>query len=188
MFDRRLDAPAWFHDLWIITAFMTIIMYSVQHADLKIPFLNVVQTFLCWPSILEGYLTLFAIWAMRYVQRILGTCGFCSFMTYQFICFLPIFILVTLMYGFGINFSFLNFIPYSLYVFVAWRLPSVVFAKPLTDKFILSLAMFLIFLAKFPFSLFPLTTAICGYCLWARDLFKIQRSLIHSLLFIRTVA
>jgi hypothetical protein len=56
-----------------------------------------------------------------------------------------------------------------------WRLPAVVFAEPLTDKFVVSLSMFLVFSGKFPYSILTLGAAVAGYYLWTYDVLKLRR-------------
>jgi hypothetical protein len=84
------------------------------------------------------------------------------------------FVAVVRLKGFRMNYSLMNFIPHSLYVFMFWRLPAVVFAELLADKFIVSLSMFLVFSGKFPYSVLTFGAAVAGYYLWTYNVLKLR--------------
>ena len=96
-------------------------------------------------------------------------------MTYNAITYIPVFVSVVYFAGFRLRFSLLNFVPYSLFVFTIWRVPAVKFADPVTDKMAVSLAMLIVFLARFPYSLLVVGTSALRYYLWTYDLLKIRK-------------
>ncbi|OHT01269.1 hypothetical protein TRFO_31938 [Tritrichomonas foetus] len=132
---------------------------------------------LCWPTILEGFCMAFCLWAFRHIERLLGRKSFAIYLLYNVLTFLPTFLLILQIRGFKSHFSFLFFIPFSLFVFMLWRLPATHYSGPLTDKFIVCLAVFIVVVLRFPFSIMTLLSASIGYYCWTFDIFKLRRIL-----------
>jgi hypothetical protein len=61
-----------------------------------------------------------------------------------------------------------------------WKIPAVLYADPLTDKFVVSLSMFLIVLAKFPYSILAMGSAVAGFYLWSLDALKLRYLMSHE--------
>jgi hypothetical protein len=173
--ERSFEGSAILSDVSLFVGFLTIVLYFAQDKNLEIPILDVIQTVFCWPSFLEGFLITVCLWAFRHIERMLGLRGFVTYLAYNALTYSVPFFLVVRLKGFRAHYSLLNFIPHSLYVFMFWRLPAVVFAEPLTDKFVVSLSMFLIFSSKFPYSILTLGAAVAGYYLWAYDLLNLRK-------------
>ena len=163
----------------IIVGFLTAVLSYAQDGQYSIPLLDILQSFLCWPTVLEGFCIAFCLWSFRHIERLLGQKSFILFFLYNFLSYIPTFLLVTAIKGFKYHFSFLFFIPFSLFIFMFWKLPSVVYSGPLTDKFIVCLAVFIITLLRFPFSIMAILSGVCGYYLWNTDLLKLKRMLLN---------
>ena len=173
----RSDLPGGLlDDVAGMTAFLTLVLYFAQDRALEIPLLDVVQTLFCWPSLFEGILTVYCLWSCRVVLVILGDIGFRSYLVYQFLTYLLPFIIIVSAFGFRVHFSLLNFIPYSLFVFVMWRIPvSFRTPDPITGKDLLLLVMSLVIIGRFPFSLAALASGALGYFCWKRDVLAIRK-------------
>jgi hypothetical protein len=172
--DRTLVGSAILSDIVILAGFLTTILHFAQDETLEIPALDVLQTLFCWPSFFEGLLATLCLWSFRHIERMLGLRGLVIYLVYNAITYSLPFFIVLLWKGFHAHFSLLNFLPYSLYVFMFWRIPAVMFADPLTDKVTVSLSLFLIVVAKFPYSLLALLAAAAGYWLWSCDILQIR--------------
>lgn len=172
-----LLSPGWIKDIAYVSVFMTLVIYAVEHEMLDVTFFHVLRRIVCWTSNFETVIAVFMIWVTRHMQIILSSRGYSCYMLYQLLCFLVPFVLLMVFYGIRVKMSLLNFIPYSVYVFVFWRFPSAICTGPLTDKFVVSLAMILQFLAGFPLSIVPLCCSIIGYICWTNDLLKLRRFL-----------
>jgi hypothetical protein len=98
-----------------------------------------------------------------------------AYLLYNAVTYALPFLFVLRIKGFHAKFSLLGFVPHSLYVFMLWRLPAVMFAEPLTDKFVVSLSMLLIVTGRFPYSILSLCAAAAGYWAWSCDLLKIRK-------------
>jgi hypothetical protein len=171
---RSFEGSPILSDIALFVGFLTTVLYFAQDPSLEIPILDVVQTLCCWPSFLEGFLITICLWAFRHIERMLSVNGFLAFLLYNAITYIPFFILVLKLKGFHARFSLLGFVPHSLYIFMVWRLPSVMFTEPLTDKFVISLSMLLVLTARFPYSIMSLLSAAFGYWAWNSDLFRIR--------------
>lgn len=180
MFNGSLVFPekSFLRDLCCISGFFTAVLYFAQTRVLEIPFLDVLQTLVSWPSLVEGIMSLLCIWSCRHIQRILGIRELTIYFVYNAIVFLVPFTWVILSAGFRAHFSLMNFIPYSLFVFTLWRIPTVMWANPITDKHALCFMMIVLMGAKFLFSCFALASAIAGYCLWSIDAFKLRNKVV----------
>lgn len=177
MFKGSLDfsgAPIT-ENIVILLGFLTIVLYLAQDKSVTIPILDIIQTFLCWPTIFEGIHVAFCMWSCRHIERMLGLKCFVIYLLYQFITYLPIFFFVLLLKGFKGHFSFLFFIPFSLFVFMIWRIPSDVYAGPLTDKFIVCLSFVFVIILRFPYSIMTIFSSAFGYYLWDRDFLLLKR-------------
>jgi hypothetical protein len=179
--DASFEGSQILADIALFIGFLTAVLYFTQDQTIEIPLLDIVQTLLCWPSFLEGFLITFCLWSFRHIERMLGLSGFIAFIIYNFLAYLGPFFLVLTLKGFHARFPLLGFIPHSLFVFMIWRLPAVMFAEPLTDKFVISLSMLLVVTGRFPYSIFSLLAAIAGYSAWSHDVLWIRKLLsMHS--------
>lgn len=162
-------------DTVITLSFLTVVLVSVQDQSVSIPILDIIQTFLCWPTIFEGVSAFFCLWCFRQIERMFGLKGFIIFLLYNFLTFLPSFLISLEIYGFKGHFSFLYFIPFSLFIFMLWRIPATFYSGPLTDKFIVCLSFFFIIALRLPISILALMSAILGYYLWSIDFFRFKK-------------
>lgn len=177
MFKGSLDfsgAPI-IENIVTLLGFLTIVLYLAQDKSVTIPILDIIQTFLCWPTIFEGIHIAFCMWSLRHIERLLGLKSFTIYLLYNFITYVPIFLFVLLLKGFKGHFSFLFFVPFSLFIFMIWRLPSEVYSGPLTDKFIVCLSFVFVVILRFPYSILVILSSALGYYLWARDYLMIKR-------------
>jgi hypothetical protein len=101
--------------------------------------------------------------------------GFLAFLLYNSLTYVPLFLIVLKLKGFHARFSLLGFIPHSLFVFMLWRLPAVMFTEPLTDKFMISLSMLLVVIGRLPYSILSLFAAASGYWAWTNDFLRIRK-------------
>lgn len=161
--------------LSFFSSFLTIVLHFSQHPLLEIPILDTIQTFLCWPSLFECVATYLCLWACRYIETILGEKEFLVFLIYNLMTFLGPFLFVISVFGFRTHFSLFSFVPYSLYIFAFWRFPAVIAADPLTDKFIVSLSMVIVFLGRFPYSILTLLSSILGFMMWNIDFLGLRK-------------
>lgn len=177
MFNGGLDfsgAPI-IENIVILLGFLTIVLYLAQDKSVTIHILDIIQTFLCWPTVLEGIHIAFCLWCFRHIERLLGMKSFNIYLLYNFITYLPIFLLALQIKGFKGHISFLFFIPFSLFIFMIWRIPSVVYSGPLTDKFIVCLSFVFVIVLRFPFSILTILSSALGYYLWTKDALMLKR-------------
>lgn len=173
-------------DLWIegspilsnfvfLIGFFTLVLSAAQEDDIVIPALDVFHTFISWPNFNEGAIITVCIWCFRNIERALGLKVLILFLIYNFITYLPLFILTIFLQGFRYHFSFFFFVPYSLYVFIFWQIPPVKLFYFLSDKMVISFAFLFLTICHFPFSLFPLISGIVGNILWSFDVFGLKK-------------
>ena len=160
-------------NLIVIADFLTILLYLSKDEN-EIYFLDVVQTLFCWPSLFQGLIITFCLWSFRYLERILGQLTLVIYMLYNLISYLPFFVAILVFKGFKYNMSLLIIIPISFLVFTIWRIPEMNVYKNVTDKMIISILMFLVFILS-PFQcLVALLSSIIGYNFWEKDIFKLM--------------
>ena len=173
-------------DLWIegspiltnlvfLIGFFTLVLSAAQEDDIVVPTLDIFHTFISWPNFNEGTIITLCIWCSRNIERILGLKVLIQFLFYNFITYLPLFILTIFLKGFRYHFSFFFFVPFSLYIFIVWQIPPIKMFSFLSDKMIVSLAYLFLVLCHFPYSLFPLISAIIGNILWSFDVFNLKK-------------
>ena len=174
MFEGETAFPPIISKLTLFSEFLTVVLTSAQDPSTKIKILDILQTFFCWPSKYQGFLVFVLLYATRGIERILGTTSFITFLIYNFICFLPVFLLVMYFEGFDHHFPFLLFIPLSLFVYSLFKIPSSFVEAPLTDKLLVCMIFFLFFLHHIlPYTLALISVSLGNY-LWHIDLFKIR--------------
>jgi hypothetical protein len=173
--DRTFNGSPVLSDIALFVGFLTTVLYFAQDPVLEIPILDVIQTLCCWPSFLEGLLITFCLWAFRHIERMLSVNGLIAFFIYNAITYALPFLFVLKVKGFHARFPLFGFVPHSLYIFMLWRLPAVMFTEPLTDKFVITLAMLLVITGRFPYSLLSLLAAAGGYWTWNCDFFHIRK-------------
>ena len=125
-------------NLIFLLAFFTIIIVVAQEDEIIIPVLDVFQTFISWPTSNNGPILTVCLWSFRHIERILGSSVFSHFLFYNFITFLPFFILTVYLKGFIYHFSMFYFLPYSMFVYSFWEIPSVSLFYLITDKLLVS--------------------------------------------------
>jgi hypothetical protein len=173
--DRSFNGSPILADFAIYVGFLTTVLYFAQHPILQIPVLDIIQTLCCWPSFLEGVLITLCLWAFRHIERMLSVKGLVAFFIYNSITYAVPFFFVLKLKGFHARFPLFGFVPHSLYVFMLWRLPAVMFTEPLTDKFVITLTMFLVVIGQFPYSILSVLAAVGGYWAWNCDFFRIRK-------------
>jgi hypothetical protein len=162
-------------NLVFVLGFLTIIVGAAQDDTMEIPLLDILHTFISWPSFNQGALLSACIWCFRYVERILSSRHLLIFFAYNLVTFLPFFILVIYLKGFTEHFSFFYFVPFSLYGYVFWHLPSTTVYDFLSDKAVLTLFIILAMILAFPWGFLPLAPALLGNLAWAFDLLWIRK-------------
>jgi hypothetical protein len=172
--ELSFEGSPFLSDIILVVGFLTTVLYFAQDPGLEIRPLDIIQTLFCWPSFFEGLLATICLWSFRHIERMLGIRGLFCYFAYNAVTYLGAFFMVLGLKGFRAHFSLLNFVLYSLYVFMFWKIPAVLYADPLTDKFVVSLSMFLIVLAKLPYSILAMGSAVAGFYLWSIDLFRFR--------------
>ena len=147
-------------NLIVIADFLTILLYLSKDEN-EISFFQVL-------------IITFCLWSFRYLERILGQLTLVIYMLYNLISYLPFFVAILVFKGFKYNMSLLIIIPISFLVFTIWRIPEMNVYKNVTDKMIISILMFLVFILS-PFQcLVALLSSIIGYNFWEKDIFKLM--------------
>ena len=163
-----------FHDsiltpnIAFLTLFMTVVLSIAQDDSLPIPALDVFQCFFCWKSMFEAGIITGSLWMLRHIERLIGTKMLFKFFVVNMLTFLPFFAALILALGFKIHFSFFYFLPFSLFLFSIWKIPSLAIAGHLTDKLVVICLLILLVYLQFPYSIAPLISSIIGYCIWNR--------------------
>jgi hypothetical protein len=173
--DRSFNGSPILSDVALFIGFLTTVLYFAQDPVLEIPVLDVIQTLCCWPSFLEGFLITLCLWAFRHIERMLSVNGLVAFLIYNALTYAIPFLFVLKLKGFHARFPLFGFVPYSLYVFMLWRLPAVMFTEPLTDKFVITLSMLLVVTGQFPYSILSILAAVGGYWIWNCDFLRIRK-------------
>lgn len=163
--------------MMISCGFMSIVINLAQDDNFDIQIFHLLHTFICWPSIAEALIISFILWSFRYVERLLGEKSLFCFLLNNFIVFFPVFCVIIRIAGIKHHFSFLFFIPCSLFVFMVWRIPSTPIYKnsKLNDKVIITILFSIESILQFPFSFLCLLSSSFGYYFWVNDSFKIRR-------------
>jgi hypothetical protein len=159
----------------LLLGFFTIILEAAQEEDLVIKTLDVFQTLMSWPSFNEGLLLTVCIWSFRGVERIMGSNLLLVFLLYNLLAFLPTFLSIIFLKSFRLHFSLFYFVPYSLYIYTLWEIPATQVASFFSDKLLISIVFLVAVIIRFPFSLFPVFSAILGNVLWSFDVFRLKR-------------
>lgn len=154
---------------------MSITVNLAQDGIFEIMLLDVIQTFICWPSLLETIFISCILWMLRHIERLIGILSILTYFFIQMLCSLPFFCFVLSWKGFKKHYSFLYFVPYSLFVYMVWRIPS--YHSAFIDKILPSILFSLIILLNFPFSIFNLIAAVLGYSFWINHSFRFQKCL-----------
>lgn len=177
--DLSLENSKFISFIIIFCGFMSIVVDLAQDGNFDIHEFYILQTFFCWPSIIEDFIISFILWSFRYIERLIGEKTMICFLLNNLITFLPIFCVTIYIYGIKRHFSFLFFIPCSLFIFMLWRIPSTPFFKvpKLSDKIIVTILFSIEVIMQFPLSALSLISSICGYIFWVNDSFKIKRIL-----------
>lgn len=163
----------------ISCGFMSIVVNLAQDGNFDIQEFHILHTFLCWPSIAEDLMMSFILWSFRYIERLLGEKSMVCLLLNNLIVFLPMFCVTIYISGIKRHFSFILFIPCSLFVFMIWRIPSAPFLKipKMSDKAIVTILFSIELIMQFPFSALSLITSVFGYIFWLNDSFGIKRIL-----------
>jgi hypothetical protein len=127
-----------------------------------------------WPSVYEGLLLTVCLWCFRGVERILGSGLLCVFLLYNGLVFVPCFIGIIFLRGFISHFSLFYFVPYSLYIFTLWEIPTTPVVRMLSDKVLISALLITAASLRLPYSLIPLGTGVIGNVLWSFDAFWLK--------------
>jgi hypothetical protein len=173
--DTSLDGCPILLDILIFIGLLTVVLAFVQDPSLEIRALDVVQTLLCWPSLLEGVVASVCVWAMRNVERILGFRGLSAYLFYHAVAYSVPFALVLATEGFRGHYSLPNFVPHALFAFAVWRLPAVPRPLSIPDKIIVAAAVALLVAGRYPNSLLTLFATAAGHWLWSIDALGIKQ-------------
>lgn len=159
----------------LVTSFLTIVLCIAQDNDSPILLLDVIQSLLCWPSIIVGTLIVAVGWAFRILERILGPYAFGIYHLYQFITYLPFYILSVSVFHFSSRAPLLAFAPFGMFVYVMWRLPATQLIPKFYDKYLIVIIYIIIIVFMRQFGAFALVSSIIGYFLWTNDLLMLRR-------------
>jgi hypothetical protein len=162
-------------EIILFIGLLTLVLASVQDCNLEILALDVVQTLICWPSLLEGVVATGCLWAMRNVERILGFRGLAVYLVYHAVTYSIPFALVLTTQGFHGHYSLPNFVPHALFAFALWRLPAIRGPLLIPDKICVTAAVALLVADCYPQSLLTLLAAAAGYWLWSLDALGLKR-------------
>ena len=154
--------------------FFTLVFYFAQDDEIVVPLLDVCQSLFSWPSVHEGIILTTFIWALRHIERLFAFHYFVIFLIYNFLTFLPIYILIIAMNGFHSHFSLFYFVPFSMFIYSLWEIPASKVFSFITDKFILCFAILTIIISHFPFPSYCLPAAILGNVCWFYDILKLK--------------
>ncbi|OHT01510.1 hypothetical protein TRFO_31660 [Tritrichomonas foetus] len=184
--DLSLDNSKITSIVLITCGFMSVVVSLAQDDIFEIPALDIIQTLICWPSIFESVIISFTLWSLRHIERILGIRSISEFFFINFLISIPTFYFAIFISGFKRHYSIMFFIPYSLFIFMIWRLPAITFhSKPkINDKVLISIIFIFEILWQLPYSILSLIAANIGYMLWSYDKFKFRerRHNINSLI------
>jgi hypothetical protein len=150
-------------------------MAAAQEEGMVVPTLDVFHTIISWPSFNEGAVICTVLWCFRNVERVLGSKTFLVFLAYNLILYFPVFCTVVYFKGFALHYSLFYFVPYSLYAYAAWHIPSSTLVSVLSDKLLISLMLLIDLVVAFPYGFGPLLTGIAGTILWRIDLLKLKK-------------
>lgn len=153
--------------------FFTLILVTAQEDEFSILILDIIQTFVSWPNYIIAAINTTCLWCFRNIERILGSKTFLILELYNLISFSVIFLLIIALKGFKSHFSFFYFIPYSLYVYTFWEIPSVKIYNIVSDKIIVTIAFIILAFANFPYFMLSLIPAIVGNIMYQYDVFHI---------------
>ena len=172
--DFGFDGAPLLMNILMLSGFMSVVLFLAQEDDLVIPVLDLVQSLVCWPNFYEFLIITGSMWCFRYIERIMGTRILVNFFIYNFIAYTPFYVTVVYFFGFRSHFSFLYFIPFSLFVYILWNMPSVN-VSGIGDKVLMSTMFLAILFISFPLAFVPLGTAIIGNILYHFDLFRLKK-------------
>jgi hypothetical protein len=77
--------------------------------------------------------------------------------------------------GCSLHFSFFYFVPFSLFIYSLWHLPSTALWSRVSDKGFICVLFGVEMIFGFPWAFLPLVSAILGTVLWGLDAFRIKR-------------
>jgi hypothetical protein len=158
-----------------LMGFFTLIMSAAQEDGMVVPVLDAFQTFLSWPSFNEGAILSVILWCFRNVERVLGSRVLLIFLAYNFGLFLPVFAAVVYFKSLHIHFSLFYFVPYSLFAYTVWHIPSTPLFSRLSDKGLLLFLVLIDLVFSFPYGFGPLVAGILGTVLWRIDLLRLKK-------------
>lgn len=162
-------------NILMLSTFMSIVLLLAQEDDLVIPILDIIQSLICWGTFYQCVIISACFWCFRYIERMLSTRILVNFLIYNAVTYIPFWGLVIFFKGFKIHFSLLYFIPFSLFIFTIWQLPSIPVSGKLEDKIVLTLTFALLLVITFPYGFVPLITSIFGNILFEIDFFRLQK-------------
>ena len=156
---------------------MTIVLLLAQEDKLEIPILDIVQSLICWGTFYECIILSACFWCFRHIERMLSTRILINFFIYNAICYAPFWGLIVYFKGFKSHFSLMYFIPFSLFIYTVWQLPSIPIpvSGKLEDKIVLTMMFVILLVITFPYGFCPLLTSILGNILFEIDFLRLAR-------------
>ena len=165
--------------IFLHVEFLTIVLSSVQSSKNRIFFLDIIQTFLCWPTNTQGICISILLWCFRSIERILGHTGLLIYLLYSLITFIPVFCFAIYLEGFEHHFPFLIFVPLSLFVYTMIRIPDG-YHSVFSDKFGIIMVFFLVLIQNIIPNTLSLFAALLGYFIWKKDCFRLRKLICRS--------
>ena len=120
----------------VFCGFMSIVAILAQDEIFDVPILDIFQTLICWPSMIEVVVISFTLWSLRHIERLLGQNSTQLFLLVNFVTYAPTFCAIIYTFGIKSHYSLLFFVPYSLFIFMLWRVPALSLDK--MDKLLIS--------------------------------------------------
>jgi hypothetical protein len=158
-----------------LLGFFTLIMSAAQEDGMIVPALDLFHTFISWPSFNEGAILSAVCWCFRNIERVLGSKILLAFLAYNFALYVPVFVLVNFFNGFHRHYSMFYFVPYSIYAYAVWNIPSGRLVSMISDKVLISVMILIDLAIAFPYGFGPLITGIIGTMIWRIDLLRLKK-------------
>lgn len=155
--------------------FLTIVVLWTGDSDDRLLFIEAAHSILCYSSFKECFLTVLILWSFRNIERMMGSRPLLNLFIYNLLTYLPFFVLMVVFLGFLRNIILIRFIPYSLFIYMLWNLPSISVSGFLGDKIVVILFFVALMIPTFPFCFVPLFTSIFGNILFHKDVFCLKK-------------
>ena len=151
----------------IITSFFSSIFSSFIIFD-------ILKLFFSWGSLSQAIIATFLILTFRGIEKMLGSNIFLVLLSYNFLIYIIPWIVILFINGSELNLPLITFVPFGLFIYCFWEIPSLSIFPYLSDKVIVCLFMILFGTYSFPYSFIPLITGIISLILFHYNCFKLR--------------